>query len=100
MIDTDLGISASSAALADREGFRELAGEVALGNVGLIVGVEVSRLARDNSAWYQLLDVCALTGTLICDEDGLYDPAEFNDRLLLGLSVSDFRASLTSSTRG
>ena len=85
VIDTDLGISASSATLADREGFRELAGEVALGNVGLIVGVEVSRLARDNSAWYQLLDVCALTGTLIADSDGIYDPADHSDRLLLGL---------------
>jgi DNA invertase Pin-like site-specific DNA recombinase len=85
VIDSDLGISADSAALADREGFRELAGEVALGNVGLIVGVEVSRLARDNSAWYQLLDVCALTGTLIADSDGIYDPADHSDRLLLGL---------------
>lgn len=85
VIDSDLGISAGSAALADREGFRELAGEVALGNVGLIVGVEVSRLARDNSAWYQLLDVCALTGTLIADSDGIYDPADHSDRLLLGL---------------
>ena len=85
VIDSDLGISAASAALADREGFRELAGEVALGHVGLIVGVEVSRLARDNSAWYQLLDVCALTGTLIADSDGIYDPGDHSDRLLLGL---------------
>ncbi len=85
VIDSDLGISADSAALADREGFRELAGEVAVGNVGLIVGVEVSRLARDNSACYQLLDVCALTGSLIADSDGIYDPADYSDRLLLGL---------------
>ncbi|MGA2928614.1 MAG: recombinase family protein [Solirubrobacteraceae bacterium] len=85
VIDSDLGISAASTALADREGFRELAGEVALGHVGLIVGVEVSRLARDNSAWYQLLDVCALTGTLIADSDGIYDPGDHSDRLLLGL---------------
>ncbi len=85
VIDSDLGISADSAALADREGFRELAGEVALGNVGLIVGVEVSRLARDNSAWYQLLDVCAMTGALIADSDGIYDPGDHSDRLLLGL---------------
>ena len=69
VIDVDSGISADSVALSDREGFRELAGEVALGNVGLILGVEVSRLARDNSAWYGLLDVCALTGTLIADSD-------------------------------
>jgi excisionase family DNA binding protein len=85
VIDSDSGISADSAAIADREGFRELAAEVALGNVGLILGVEVSRLARDNSAWYQLLDVCALAGTLIADSDGIYDPADYSDRLLLGL---------------
>jgi len=85
VIDVDSGISADSAALADREGFRELAGEVALGNVGLILGVEVSRLARDNSAWYGLLDVCALTGTLIADSDRIYDPADYSDRLTLGL---------------
>ena len=85
VIDADLGVSADRAALADREGFRELAGEVALGNVGLILGVEVSRLARDNSAWYGLLDVCALTGTLIADSDRVYDPADYSDRLTLGL---------------
>jgi DNA invertase Pin-like site-specific DNA recombinase len=85
VIDVDTGISADSVALADREGFRELAGEVALGNVGLILGVEVSRLARDNSAWYGLLDVCALTGTLIADSDRIYDPADYSDRLTLGL---------------
>jgi DNA invertase Pin-like site-specific DNA recombinase len=99
VIDADLGISADSVALADREGFRELAGEVALGNVGLILGVEVSRLARDNSAWYQLLDVCALTGTLIADSDGIYDPADYSDRLLLGLkgTISDAELHLIKS---
>ena len=85
VIDVDSGISADSVALTDREGFRELAGEVALGKVGLILGVEVSRLARDNSAWYGLLDVCALTGTLIADSDRIYDPADYSDRLTLGL---------------
>ncbi|MGZ4172535.1 MAG: recombinase family protein, partial [Solirubrobacteraceae bacterium] len=94
VIDADLGVSADSAAIADREGFRELAGEVALGNVGLILGVEVSRLARDNSAWYQLLDVCALTGTLIADQDGIYDPADYSDRLLLGLKGTISEAEL------
>jgi DNA invertase Pin-like site-specific DNA recombinase len=94
VIDADLGISADSIALADREGFRQLAGEVALGNVGLILGVEVSRLARDNSAWYQLLDVCALTGTLIADRDGIYDPADYSDRLLLGLKGTISEAEL------
>jgi DNA invertase Pin-like site-specific DNA recombinase len=94
VIDCDLGVSAGSAAIADREGFRELAGEVALGNVGVILGVEVSRLARDNSAWYQLLDVCALTGTLIADGDGIYDPADYSDRLVLGLKGTISEAEL------
>ena len=94
VIDCDLGVSADSAAIADREGFRELAGEVALGNVGLILGIEVSRLARDNSAWYQLLDVCALTGTLIADQDGIYDPADYSDRLVLGLKGTISEAEL------
>jgi len=94
VIDADLGISADSVAVADRDGFRELAGEVALGKVGLILGTEVSRLARDNSAWYQLLDVCALTGTLIADRDGIYDPADYSDRLLLGLKGTISEAEL------
>jgi DNA invertase Pin-like site-specific DNA recombinase len=94
VIDTDLGISADKAALADREGFQKLAGEVALGNVGLILGGEVSRLARDNSAWYQLLDVCALTGTLIADSDRIYDPADYSDRLTLGLKGTISEAEL------
>ena len=55
--------------------------------------------ARNNADWHRLLEICALSGTLICDEDGIYDLQDFNDRLLLGLSVPDFRASLTSSTR-
>ncbi len=99
VIDSDLGISAAGDATADREGFKELVAEVALSRVGLILGTWVSRLARDNSAWYQLLDLCSLTGTLIADSDGIYDPADYSDRLLLGLSVTDFRPSLTSSTR-
>jgi len=94
VIDADLGISTDSVAIADRDGFRALAGEVALGNVGLILGTEVSRLARDNSAWYQLLDVCALTGTLIADQDGIYDPGEYSDRLLLGLKGTISEAEL------
>jgi DNA invertase Pin-like site-specific DNA recombinase len=65
VIDSDLGISAAGDATADREGFKELVAEVALSRVGLILGTWVSRLARDNSAWYQLLDLCSLTGTLI-----------------------------------
>jgi DNA invertase Pin-like site-specific DNA recombinase len=94
VIDADLGISADSVAVADREGFRELVAEVGLGGAGLILGREVSRLARDNSAWYQLLDLCALTGALIADADGIYDPADHSDRLLLGLKGTISEAEL------
>ena len=81
VIDTDLGQSGASA--ADRVGFQRLVTEVSLGRAGLVLGLEVSRLARNCSDWHRLLEICALTGTLILDEDGLYDPAHFNDRLLL-----------------
>ena len=94
VIDADLGISADSVAVADRAGFRELVAEVGLGGAGLILGREVSRLARDNSAWYQLLDLCALTGALIADADGIYDPADHSDRLLLGLKGTISEAEL------
>lgn len=83
VIDTDLGQSGASA--ADRIGFQRLVTEVSLGRAGLVLGLEVSRLARNCSDWHRLLEICAFTGTLILDEDGLYDPANFNDRLLLGL---------------
>ena len=83
VIDQDLGHSGASA--ADRAGFQRLVAEVGLGHVGLVLGLEVSRLARNSSDWHQLLEICALTHTLILDEEGLYDPATFNDRLLLGL---------------
>lgn len=83
VIDQDLGQSGASA--ADRAGFQRLVAEVGLGHVGLVLGLAVSRLARSSSDWHHLLEICALTGTLILDEDGLYDPATFNDRLLLGL---------------
>jgi excisionase family DNA binding protein len=94
LIDCDLGVSAGGVASVDREGFRELVAEVALGGVGLILGVEASRLARDNAAWYQLLDLCALTGTLIADGDGIYDPADYSDRLVLGLKGTISEAEL------
>jgi DNA invertase Pin-like site-specific DNA recombinase len=94
VIDVDLGISADSLSAADREGFKELVAEVALGRVGLILGTEVSRLARDNAAWYQLLDLCALTDTLIADGDGVYDPADYSDRLVLGLKGTISEAEL------
>ena len=96
VVDRDLGVSAKST--NGREGFERLVADVGLGKVGIVLGIEVSRLARRNADWYQLLDLCALTNTLIADADGVYHPGLHNDRLLLGLSVSDFRPSLTSST--
>ncbi len=98
VVDEDQGRSGKSA--DGRNGFQGLVAEVGLGRVGIVVGIEVSRLARGNADWYQLLDLCALTSTLIADSDGIYHPGLRNDRLVLGLSVGDFRASLTSSTRG
>src|SRR6266404_5539775 len=83
VIDQDLGRSGASA--VDRAGFQRLVAEVGLGHVGLVMGLEVSRLARSYLDWHHLLEICTMTGTLILDEDGLYDPATFNDRLLLGL---------------
>ena len=82
-IDQDQGQSGATA--ADREGFQKLVMEVSMGRAGIVLGLEVSRLARNSSDWHRLLEICALTGTLILDEDGLYDPSHFNDRLLLGL---------------
>jgi DNA invertase Pin-like site-specific DNA recombinase len=75
----------SGAPAADREGFQQLAAEVSLGRAGIVLGLECSRLARNSADWHQLLELCGMTGTLICDEDGLYDPRNFNDRLLLGM---------------
>lgn len=92
VIDSDLGQSGSSA--ADREGFQYLVAEVGLGRAGIVMGLEVSRLARNSADWHRLLEMCALTETLILDEDGLYDPAHFNDRLLLGLKGTMSEAEL------
>lgn len=92
VIDADLGLSGAEA--ASREGFKELVADVALGTVGLVLGLEVSRLARSNAAWYQLLDLCALTGTLIADAERVYDPADYSDRLLLGLRGTIAEAEL------
>src|SRR6266567_6016648 len=83
VIDSDLGQSAATA--ADREGFQKLVTDVSLEKAGIVLGLEVSRLARNSTDWHRLLEICALTDTLILDEDGLYDPRHFNDRLLLGL---------------
>jgi len=92
VIDEDLGISGSGT--AERSGFARLTAEVALGRVGLVLGLEVSRLARNNADWYRLLDLCALTDTLIGDGDGLYHPRAFNDRLVLGLKGTMSEAEL------
>ena len=83
VIDIDQGHSGASA--ADREGFQQLVAEVSLGRAGIVLGLECSRLARNNADWHQLLEICAMTGTLICDEDGLYDPRDLKDRLILGM---------------
>jgi DNA invertase Pin-like site-specific DNA recombinase len=91
IIDCDQGQSGSS---ADREGFQRLVTEVSLGHAGIVLGLEVSRLARNSTDWHRLLEICALTDTLILDEDGLYDPRHFNDRLLLGMKGTLSEAEL------
>ena len=92
VIDDDLGLSGASA--AERTGFQRVVADVGLGRVGVVMGLEVSRLARNSSDWHRLLEICALSETLILDEDGLYDPAHFNDRLLLGLKGTMSEAEL------
>src|SRR3954453_7730146 len=92
VIDEDLGISGAGGVA--RSGFARLTAEVALGHVGLVLGLEASRLARHNAAWYPLIDLCGLSNTLIGDADGIYHPAVFNDRLLLGLKGTMSEAEL------
>jgi len=92
VIDNDLGKSGSSATA--RDGFQHLVSEVALGKAGIVMGLEVSRLARNSADWHRLIELCSLSGTLILDEDGVYDPASFNDRLLLGLKGTMSEAEL------
>src|ERR1700686_4169353 len=91
-IDSDQGESGASASW--REGFQRLVTDVGMGRAGIVVGLEVSRLARNNADWHRLLEICAMSATLICDEDGLYDPTDFNDRLLLGLKGTMSEAEL------
>ena len=90
-VDQDLGQSGAS---SDREGFQRLVADVGMGRAGIVMGLEVSRLARNSSDWHRLLEICAVAGTLILDEDGVYDPAHFNDRLLLGLKGTMSEAEL------
>ncbi len=92
IIDSDQGQSGKFS--ADREGFQRLVTEVSMGRAGIAMGLEVSRLARNSTDWHRLLEICALSDTLILDEDGIYDPAHFNDRLLLGLKGTMSEAEL------
>ena len=92
VVDDDLGRSGASA--HGRKGFSDLVADVGLGKAGIVLSLECSRLARNNSDWYQLLDLCALTDTLIADADGLYHPGLFNDRLVLGLKGTMSEAEL------
>ena len=92
VIDDDLGLSGAST--SHRNGFARMTAEVALGRVGIVLGLEVSRLARNNADWYRLLDLCGMTDTLIGDADGVYHPGAFNDRLVLGLKGTMSEAEL------
>jgi DNA invertase Pin-like site-specific DNA recombinase len=92
VIDSDQGESGASASW--REGFQRLVSDVGMGRAGIVMGLEVSRLARNSADWHRLLEICALADTLILDEDGVYDPASFNDRLLLGLKGTMSEAEL------
>ena len=83
VIDEDLGKSGASAVA--RSGFQKLVSEIGLNHVGLVLGIEMSRLARSGRDWYQLMELCAVSGALLGDTEGLYDPTDYNDRLLLGL---------------
>jgi hypothetical protein len=88
VIDEDLGVSGAT---AERSGFQRLVADVGLGRGGIVMGLEGSRLARNSTDWHRLLEICALSDALILDEDGIYDPSAFNDRLLLGLKGHDER---------
>jgi DNA invertase Pin-like site-specific DNA recombinase len=92
VIDEDLGKSGAST--AGRVGFQRLVTEITMGHVGLVLGIEMSRLARSGADWYQLLELCALAGALLADADGVYDPVDYNDRLLLGLKGTMSEAEL------
>ena len=92
VIDEDLGRSGATA--EGRPGFQRLMAEVGLDHIGIVLGIEISRLARSSRDWYQLLEICALFSTLIGDADGLYDPQTYNDRLLLGLKGTMSEAEL------
>ncbi|MBF0298232.1 MAG: recombinase family protein [Oligoflexia bacterium] len=92
IIDSDQGLSGADS--INREGFQTLVAEVGMGKAGVVMGLEVSRLARNSTDWHRLLEICALTNTLILDEEGIYNPGYFNDRLLLGLKGTMSEAEL------
>src|SRR5258708_464733 len=92
VVDDDLGIS--GAGLKERPGFARMAVAVALGQVGMVMGLEVSRLARNNVDWHRLMEICGGTDTLIADDDGVYEASDYNDRLLLGLKGTMAEAEL------
>ena len=92
ILDGDLGISGATS--SGRDDFKKLVAEVSLGEVGAVFALEASRLARSNADWHRLIEICALTGTLIIDEDGCYNPADFNDGLLLGMKAQMSQAEL------
>src|SRR5713101_5130469 len=92
IIDQDQGISGAST--AGRDGFQSLLVEVGLGPAGAVLSLEVSRLARSSSDWYRLLEMCALTDPLVIDDEGVYDPGQYNDRVLLGFKGTMSEAEL------
>ena len=92
ILDRDLGVS--GAQMAGREDFKTLVSDVAMGKVGAVLSLEASRLARSSLDWHRLIEICALTSTLVVDEDGIYEPADFNDDLLLGLKGTIAQAEL------
>ena len=96
ILDRDLG--QSGARTTNREDFKTLVSDVAMGQVGAIFSLEASRLARSNQDWHRLLELCAITGTLVIDEDGCYNPAEFNDGLVLGMKGTCCTSSARAST--
>ena len=102
MIDDDLGVSA--AVPDSREGFARLVTEVTMGRAGVVLGIEMSRLARTGKDWHHLLELCSLSGTLLADPDAVYDPGYYNDRLLLGLkgtmseALSEIRHNASSDS--
>ena len=98
ILDRDLGKTGTE--MTARDDFKTLVADVSMGQVGAVFALEISRLARSNLDWHRLLELCALTATLVIDEDGCYDPADFNDGLLLGLKRPDSYSTSYSTSRG